>query len=61
MRAGEKIELARLVDEKAQKEIAEAFKRHGFGNLIGAVESLGGRYTHGQLRLYRAAAQLSAA
>jgi ATP-dependent DNA helicase RecQ len=61
IRAGEKIELIRLVDEKAQQEIASAFKRHGFGNLTGAVESLGGRYSHGQLRIYRAAAQLSAA
>jgi len=59
MRAGEKIELTRLLDEKGQNEIAEAFKRHGFGNLTGAVESLGGRYSHGQLRVYRAAAQLS--
>jgi ATP-dependent DNA helicase RecQ len=61
IRAGEKIELSRLVDEKAQQEIASAFKRHGFGNLTGAVESLGGRYSHGQLRIYRAAAQLSTA
>jgi ATP-dependent DNA helicase RecQ len=61
IRAGEKIELNRLVDEKGQQEIASAFKRHGFGNLVGAVESLGGRYSHGQLRIYRAAAQLSAA
>jgi ATP-dependent DNA helicase RecQ len=61
IRAGEKIELSRLVDEKAQQEIASAFKRHGFGNLVGAVESLGGRYSHGQLRIYRAAAQLPVA
>ena len=61
IRAGEKIELDRLLDEKGQREIASAFERHGFGNLTGAVESLGGRYSHGQLRIYRAAAQLSAA
>jgi len=61
LRAGEKIELDRLLDEEGKKEIAAAFKRHGFGNLTGAVESLGGRYSHGQLRIYRAAAQLSAA
>ncbi len=61
IRAGEKIEVARLLDEEAKREIAAAFKRHGFGNLTGAVESLGGRYSHGQLRIYRAAAQLSAA
>jgi ATP-dependent DNA helicase RecQ len=61
IRAGEKIEMSRLLDEKARQEIASAFKTHGFGNLTGAVESLGGRYSHGQLRVYRAAAQLSAA
>ncbi len=57
IRAGEKIELERVVDTKGQGEIAAAFKRHGFGNLVGAVESLGGRYSHGQLRVYRAASQ----
>jgi len=51
------IDLNRLLDAKAQQEIAVAFARHGFANLGGAVESLGGRYTHGQLRVYRAAAQ----
>jgi ATP-dependent DNA helicase RecQ len=61
MRAGEKIDLDRLLDEEGKREIAAAFKRHGFGNLTGAMESLGGRYSHGQLRVYRAAAQLSAA
>jgi ATP-dependent DNA helicase RecQ len=61
IRAGEKIDLSRLLDEKGQQEIASAFSRHGFGNLTGAIESLGGRYSHGQLRIYRAAAQLSAA
>ena len=60
IRAGEKIEWKRLLDERGQQEIASAFKKHGFGNLTGAVESLGGRYSHGQLRIYRAAAQLTA-
>jgi len=60
IRAGEKIELERLVNTKGQGEIAAAFKRHGFGNLTGAVESLGGRYSHGQLRVYRAASQFAA-
>ena len=57
IRAGEKIELDRVVNAAGQGEIAAAFKQHGFGNLTGAVESLGGRYSHGQLRVYRAAAQ----
>lgn len=57
IRAGEVIDLDRLLDTKAKQEIAVAFERFGFGNLSGAVESLGGRYSHGQLRVYRAAAQ----
>jgi ATP-dependent DNA helicase RecQ len=59
MRAGEAIDLNTLLDAKAQQEIAEAFKRFGFGNLSGAVESLAGRYTHGQLRIYRTGTQMS--
>jgi hypothetical protein len=48
------------VDEKGRREIASAFERHGFGNLTGAFEALGERYSHGQLRIYRAATQLPA-
>jgi ATP-dependent DNA helicase RecQ len=55
--AGEAVELDRVLNHEALGEIAAVFKRHGFGNLSGAVESLGGRYSHGQLRVYRAAAQ----
>jgi len=55
--AGEPIDLDALLVASAQKEIASAFQRVGFGNLVGALEFLGGRYTHGQLRLYRAAQQ----
>jgi ATP-dependent DNA helicase RecQ len=54
---GEWVELNRLLNPEAQRDIANAFERHGFGNLGAAVESLGGRYSHGQLRVYRAAAQ----
>jgi ATP-dependent DNA helicase RecQ len=52
--AGEAVDLNRLVNVEGQREIAVAFERHGWGNLSGAVESLGGRYSHGQLRVYRA-------
>jgi len=52
--AGEKVDLNRLVSVEGQREIAAAFERHGWGNLGGAVEFLGGRYSHGQLRVYRA-------
>ncbi|MGA2244769.1 MAG: RecQ family ATP-dependent DNA helicase [Verrucomicrobiota bacterium] len=55
--AGEPIEVGGLVTVAAQKEIAAAFTRHGFGNLGGVLESLGGRYSYGQCRVVRAALQ----
>ena len=55
--AGEPIGVNDLVPVAAQKEIAAAFTRHGFGNLGGVVESLGGRYNYGQCRVVRAALQ----
>ncbi|MFO1512076.1 MAG: DNA helicase RecQ [Verrucomicrobiota bacterium] len=58
IRAGEMINLNSLLDTQAQHDIGAAFTRFGFGNLAGAVESLGGRYSHGQLRVYRAAKQM---
>jgi hypothetical protein len=51
------VDLNQILNEPAQREIAAAFARHGYANLSGAVEALGGRYLHGQLRVYRAAAQ----
>ena len=47
-----------FVPADAQREIAAAFKKYGFGNLTGAVESLGGKYDYGQCRLVRAALQM---
>jgi ATP-dependent DNA helicase RecQ len=58
--AGERLDVNRLIDSAAQREIAAAFGRFGFGNLTGAVESLGGRYSYGQLRIYRSMAQSAA-
>ena len=58
IRAGEAVNLNSLLDTQAQHDIGAAFTRFGFGNLVGAVESLGGRYSHGQLRVYRAAKQI---
>jgi ATP-dependent DNA helicase RecQ len=54
--AGEAVDLNRFFSADGQREIATAFERHGWGNLSGAVESLSGRYSHGQLRVYRASA-----
>lgn len=57
IRAGEAVDVDSLLDAQAQAEIAAAFKRVGFGNLPGAVEALAGRYSYGQCRVFRAAAQ----
>jgi hypothetical protein len=60
MLAGETVDVNRLLDAHAREEIAAAFAHYGFGNLVGAVEYLSGRYSHGHLRLYRTAAQTGA-
>ena len=57
MLAGEAIDVNVLVSADAQREIAAAFKKHGFGNLGGVVESLGGKYGYGECRIVRAAMQ----
>ena len=54
--SGEKIDLAQLLDAEAQAEIAAAFKRTGWGNIVGARELLGEKYDYGLLRIFRAAA-----
>ena len=54
--AGEEIDLAQLLDNEAQAEIAAAFKRTGWGNIVGARELLGEKYDYGLLRIFRAAA-----
>jgi ATP-dependent DNA helicase RecQ len=53
--AGEKIDVNQLLDAEAQKEIAAAFAKFGFGNIGGARESLGNKYDYGLFRIYRAA------
>jgi ATP-dependent DNA helicase RecQ len=55
MEHGEPIELNRFMSDAQQAEIAAAFKRTGFGNIVGARELLGGKYEYGLLRVYRAA------
>jgi len=57
--AGEKIDLAQLINAEAQAEIAVAFQRTGWGNLVGARELLGEKYDYGLLRIYRAAKNVS--
>jgi ATP-dependent DNA helicase RecQ len=57
MLAGEAIDLKSLLTAEAQRDIAAAFAKHGFGNLGGTVAALGGRYDYGQCRIVRAAMQ----
>ena len=56
--AGEAIDLAQLINAEAQAEIAAAFKRTGWGNIVGARELLGEKYDYGLLRIFRAAANV---
>jgi ATP-dependent DNA helicase RecQ len=56
--AGEKIEMEQLLNAEAQTEIAAAFKRTGWGNIVGARELLGEKYDYGLLRIFRAAANV---
>lgn len=56
--AGEKLDLTQLLDPTAQAEIAAAFKRTGWGNIVGARELLGEKYDYGLLRIYRAVANV---
>ena len=57
MLAGEPIDVKALVSADAQREIAAAFQRHGFGSLGIVVERLGGKYSYGECRVVRAALQ----
>jgi len=54
--AGEAIDLTQLINDEGQAEIAAAFKRTGWGNIVGARELLGEKYDFGLLRVFRAAA-----
>jgi ATP-dependent DNA helicase RecQ len=51
--AGEKIEVSSLIPAAAQREIADAFARHGFLSLTPIVESLGGKYGYGECKIVR--------
>ena len=57
MLAGEAVDVKSLLTAEAQRDIAAAFVRHGFGSLGSVVASLGGRYDYGQCRIVRAAMQ----
>ena len=53
--AGETVDLNQLASAEIQAEMAAAFTRTGWGNIVGAKELLGGKYDYGLLRVYRAA------
>jgi ATP-dependent DNA helicase RecQ len=57
MLAGEPVNVNALVSSAAQKEIAAAFVKHGFGSLGRVVEELAGKYGYGECRVVRAALQ----
>ena len=57
MLAGEAIDVDALVSADARREIAAAFKMHGFGSLGIVFETLGGKYSYGECRVVRAALQ----
>jgi ATP-dependent DNA helicase RecQ len=59
--AGEAIDLNQLASTEAQTEIAAAFARTGWENIVGAKELLGEKYDYGLLRVYRAAKSGSSA
>jgi len=56
--AGEKLNVNTLVPAAAQREIADAFARHGFLSLGTIVESLAGKYGYGECRIVRAILRL---
>jgi ATP-dependent DNA helicase RecQ len=59
--AGETVDLNQLASAEAQRKIAAAFARTGWGNIVGAKELLDDKYDYGLLRVYRAAKSSSSA
>ncbi len=53
---GEPVDLGRFLTAEQQAKVAAAFDRHGFGNLSGVFEAVGGQIDYGKLRVFRAAA-----
>ncbi len=59
--AGEKLDVHALVPAAAQREIADAFAKHGQLSLGAIVESLAGKYGYGECKIVRAMLQLQQA
>jgi ATP-dependent DNA helicase RecQ len=58
MLAGEEVEIARIVEAKARKEIAAALAKHQEPSLGPVFDSFGGRHPYGHLRICRALIQM---
>ena len=52
--AGVALDLRRFMSEDQERELAEAFGKFGWGNLMGVFVSSGSRYPTSLLRVYRA-------
>jgi len=57
MLAGEAINVKSLLTVEAQRDIAAALAKCGFGGLGGVMTALGGKYGYGECRIVRAAMQ----
>ena len=55
--AGETLDINGIVSATGQREIAAAFTKYSFSNLVGVVESFGGKYGFNECRIVRAALQ----
>lgn len=53
--AGEQLDLDGVLTPEQQARVAAAFAQVGWGNIVGAKESLGDGFEYGQLRVFRAA------
>ena len=53
---GEPVDLTQFFTADEKPKVAAAFYQHGWGNIVGVFESLGGKIDYGRLRLFRAAA-----
>ena len=54
LEAGEPVDIKRVFTAAEQEEMAGAFAKCGWGNLLGAIEALQGKFDHGKLRFFRA-------
>ncbi len=55
--AGEELQINQIIPSDVHEEIAAAFAKLGFSNLTGVYELLGGKFSYGVLRLFRAIKQ----